>query len=96
MKGLASKVGVDYAQMIVDTSVQAQIRYTELLRAMQPYQRLAKVLSLSNSVRTIAKAGIRQRHPEAGPRELDIRLAVRLFGRADAERIFGSVPSDAR
>jgi biotin carboxylase len=92
---LAHTIHVGYAFCVEDTSLAAQIRYTELLRAMPPYQRLAKAISLSNSVRAMARAGIRQRHPEAGPQELDVRLAVRRFGRAEAERIFGSVPPDA-
>ena len=42
-----------------------------------------------------ATAGIGQRHPEASDEEVWVRLAVRLYGREAAMRLFGDVPADA-
>ena len=52
-------------------------------------------MRLSAAVRAMALAGIRLRHPQADEAELRVRLTVRLYGRALAERVFGTVPADA-
>jgi len=79
-----------------DTSPAADARYHELLRAMPPERRLEAAMRLSRAVRALALAGIRELFPEASEHELRVRLTVRLYGRAAAERLFGSVPADAR
>ena len=78
-----------------DTSADQQRHYSELLRRLTPAQRLRKAAELTATVRLLALAGLRQRHPEADARELQVRLAVRLYGRAEATRLFRSVPPDA-
>jgi hypothetical protein len=78
-----------------DTSPEADARYHDLLRALSPERRLEAAMKLSRAVRELAVAGIRQRHPAAGEQEVRVRLAVRLYGRAVAARLFGSVPDDA-
>jgi hypothetical protein len=60
-----------------------------LLRQQSPAQRLAIALSLSRAVRDLAVAGIRAAHPEATQREVDARLAERLYGPEIARRLFG-------
>jgi hypothetical protein len=71
-------------------------RYHALLRAQEPWQRLRTAAALSAAIRTLAVAGLRMRHPGASAEELRIRLAVRLYGRAAAERLFKDrVPADA-
>jgi hypothetical protein len=79
-----------------DTSASGQARYVELLRQRSPHERLAIAASLSRSVRDLAAAGIRAQRPGVSEAELGVRLAVRLYGRAVAERLFGAVPDDAR
>jgi hypothetical protein len=79
-----------------DTSAAADARYHELLRAMPPERRLEAAMRLSRAVRALAVAGLREVFPEASDQELRVRLTVRLYGRAAAERLFGSVPADAR
>lgn len=81
---------------MLDTSPAAFDRYHELLRASAPHARLAQALALSRMVRGLAVAGIRRRHPQASEREVRVRLAVRLYGRDAARRMFGDVPPDAR
>lgn len=78
-----------------DTSPEADARYHELLRRMPPERRLEAAMRLSRAVRELALAGIRQRHPAADAQELRVRLTVRLYGRACAQRLFGCVPDDA-
>lgn len=51
------------------------------LRAMSPADRLSLALSLSQSVRDLALAGVRQRHPDASVREQLLRLAITIHGR---------------
>ncbi|MRG91827.1 hypothetical protein GF068_07795 [Polyangium spumosum] len=78
-----------------DTSPEADARYHELLRRMTPERRLEAAMRLSQAVRELALVGIQTRHPDAGEEELRVRLTVRLYGRACAERLFGDVPEDA-
>ena len=78
-----------------DTDQRSICRYHELLRARAPHERLAQALRLTKMVRDLAVEGIRSRHPHADPQELRVRLAVRLYGRDAARRMFGDVPADA-
>ena len=78
-----------------DTSSQQRARYHQLLRELSPQRRLEAAMRLSAAVRAMALAGLRLRHPQADEAELRVRLTVRLYGRALAERVFGTVPADA-
>ena len=78
-----------------DTSPAAQARYFALLRALAPERRLQAAVSLTAAVRALAEAGLRARHPAAGADEIRVRLAVRLYGRAAALRLFRAIPDDA-
>jgi len=82
--------------MLEDTAAEPERRYFALLRGQTPAARLRKAVSLSRAVRQLALAGLRDRYPEAGDAELRVRLAVILYGRPVAERIFRDVPVDAR
>lgn len=81
--------------MLRDTHASALARYHELLRAQAPHARLAQAVALTRATRQLAVAGIRQRHPLASEDEVRVRLVVRLYGRAVAERLFGPPPADA-
>lgn len=85
----------DFGEML-DTSPENRARYYALLRALTPEQRAAKCASLSQTVRALARDAIRREFPDANARELDVRLAVRLYGRDFAARIYGDLPGDAR
>jgi hypothetical protein len=78
-----------------DTDDVGARRYHELLRTQAPGQRAAQMEALTRMVRALAVAGIRARHPAAAEDEIRVRLAVRLYGRAVAERLFVAVPDDA-
>ena len=47
---------------------------------MSAEQKLTLSLSMSQAVRQLALAGIRQRHPRADPHEQVLRLAVVMHG----------------
>jgi hypothetical protein len=72
---------VDADGTSLDTSAEAERVLVEKLRAMSPEQRLGLALSLSQSVRSLALAGVRQRHPSASAREQLLRLAITIHGR---------------
>jgi hypothetical protein len=79
-----------------DTAKGQVTRYHALLRAQEPWERLRTAAALTAGIRSLAEAGLRVRHPSASEQELLIRFAVRLYGRAAAERIFKDrVPADA-
>jgi hypothetical protein len=78
-----------------DTSEAASRRYKELLRSASPLQRLEQAARLTQAVRELAIAGIRERHPTIQDDEVAVRLAVRLYGRETAARLFGPLPDDA-
>ena len=65
----------------LDTSAEAERVVIDRLRAMSPAQRLSLALSLSQSVRELALAGVRQRYPNAPDREQLLRLALTIHGR---------------
>ena len=73
-----------------DASPSSRSRYHELLRAQAPYQRLVQAMALSRMVRELTIAGIKRRSPEATESEVRARLAVRLYGRAAAQRVVGA------
>jgi hypothetical protein len=79
-----------------DTAKAQVARYHALLAAQEPGERLRTAAALTSAVRSLAEAGLRLRHPSASEQEVRIRFAVRLYGRAAAERLFkGRVPADA-
>jgi hypothetical protein len=52
--------------------------YLETLRRMTPEQRLLKAFELSELSHELLRAGIRQRHPDAGPDEVQRIYLERL------------------
>ncbi len=76
-----------------DTDPRQQARYIELLRAQSPVDRLLKAGALTQAVRQIAVAGIREYFPNADETEIRVRLAERIYGRAVALRLFGPHPA---
>lgn len=78
--------------MLRDTSAAARDRYFELLRALPPEARLRKAAALTHAVRELAVAGIRLQHPNASPEEVQMHLAMRLYGADATRRMFGRIP----
>ena len=48
--------------------------------SMTPSEKLSLVIRLSDTVRQLALAGVRQRYPDASPREQFLRLAMVTLG----------------
>ena len=67
--------------MSMDTTPDAADRQVQQWRSMSAAQKLTLTMSMSRTVRNLALAGIRQRHPESTPREQVLRLALVLHGR---------------
>ena len=72
-----------------DTAPEAEQRYFELLAAAGPQRRLEAAVRLSEAVRELAEAGIRESQPEISPSRMRGALAYRLYGADIARRIFG-------
>jgi hypothetical protein len=75
---------------VSDTSPKANARYFELLRQAGPERRLAICIGLSNAVRELAIAGIKQKYPDRALSDDELRqkLAERLYGAEVAGRVF--------
>ena len=63
-----------------DTSPEIEQRQIERWREMSDEEKLAIVSRLTRSVVELARIGIRERHPNASPREQFLRLAVVTLG----------------
>jgi hypothetical protein len=64
----------------IDTSPDADERQLEAFRSMTPRDRLRLADAMSAEVRALARAGVRHRHPEYSPQELDAAVAEILLG----------------
>lgn len=60
-----------------DTPPSIEAKRIEAYRAMTPSQKLMIVCALNDTVRALAMADIRGRHPQADTRELMLRFASR-------------------
>lgn len=64
--------------MASDTTTQSQHRHDDLFRAMTCDQRVAMAVEMSETVRQVAREGVRMRHP--GYTDEDVRLtSIRLL-----------------
>ena len=61
----------------------------ELLRQMPPWRKMALMAEMSQTVRTLAMAGLRQRHPDDTPALRRRRMADLLLGPELAARVYG-------
>ena len=72
-----------------DTRPEAEAVLIGLLRQAPPWRKMEMVGELNATARSLALAGLRQRHPDAGEAELRRRLAALLLGGELAERVYG-------
>jgi hypothetical protein len=66
--------------MPFDTSPEAATIQAEIFRRMTTAQRLKLALEMSESLRNIALAGLRNRQPESSPEELSRELLSIMYG----------------
>ena len=77
-----------------DTTPAAEAVLHELYRGMTREQKLRLVFEHQASVDSFALAGIRLRHPDAGERELVLRLAALRYPREVMLRVFDWDPRE--
>jgi len=70
-----------------DTSEGAFERQLEAYRAMTPAERLAIAAAMSDEIRVLAEAGIRDRHPTYTDAQVADALAKILLGRELADKV---------
>ena len=75
-----------------DTPPDVVDRMTALWRAATPTQKLETVFGIGRMINELARAELRQRYPNATPREIDLRLASRVLDRETMIRAFGWDP----
>ena len=75
-----------------DTAREAERIQVEAWRRMAPAQKLRIVSELVRATEELARAGIRERHPGASPREIEMRLAALRLDRTTMIRLFGWAP----
>jgi hypothetical protein len=72
-----------------DTDPQAEAVQLEIYRRMPSWRKFQLVNDAILTSRQLALAGLRSRHPEAGPEELKRRLMDLLHGEELARKIWG-------
>jgi len=75
-----------------DTSPDVGNMQIERLRQMPPWRKMALMAAMSQTVRTLAMAGLRQRHPDDTPALRRRRMADLLLGPELAARAYGPLP----
>ncbi len=81
-----------YRAQSIDTSSDVDRRLMVAWRALPPWRKAELVCELGETAERFTLAGIRRRHPNASPRELALRLAVRRLGPDLVHRAFGWTP----
>lgn len=77
-----------------DTSPEVDQMRIERLRHMPPWRKLALMAEMSQTVCTLALAGLRLRHPDDTPARRQRRLADLLLGPELAARAYGPGPEE--
>jgi hypothetical protein len=73
----------------LDTHPEIERWQIERLRRMPAWRKLALVGEMNRTVRTLALAGLRERHPDDSPAQRRRRLADLLLGPEAAARVYG-------
>ena len=66
----------------------------ERLRQMPSWRKMALMAEMNQSVRTLALAGLRQRHPDDTPAQRRRRLADLVLGPQLAACVYGPLPEE--
>ena len=78
--GAAIIAGVVQTPLSLDTSPDIERRQVESWRQMSPAEKASLVTGLTRAAWEMTFAGVRQRHPDAPPREHFLRVAVIVLG----------------
>jgi hypothetical protein len=74
-----------------DTHPKMEALQIRLWRQASPTQKMHMLAQLNASVRMVAMAGLRSRHPQANEAELRRRLAGLLLGDELAQKVYGDM-----
>ena len=77
-----------------DTHPDIERLQIERLRQMPSWRKMELVGDMNEAVRTLALAGLRQRHPNEPPAQRQRRLADLMLGPELAARVYGPVQED--
>ncbi len=77
---------------VSDTHPDIDRQQIEQLRQMLPWRKLALLAEMNQSVRTLALAGLGQRHPGDSAAQRQRRLADLLLGPELAAHVYGPSP----
>jgi hypothetical protein len=85
-----------YPTLSPDTDPEAERIQIEIFRNMPAWRKMQLVEDANQTARQLALAGLRQRHPEAGPEELHRRLVGLFLGEELATQVYGPLPEADR
>lgn len=68
------------AMVARDTSAHAARLQADIHRRFQPAERLEMAIEMSEFARDLTRAGLRSRHPELTPLEIERELTRRIYG----------------
>lgn len=72
-----------------DTSAEARAVQVAIYRRLSPEQKLRIAFDLNRLARDVARAGLRERHPQADEREIFMRLLVLELGPELVRQAYG-------
>jgi len=75
-----------------DTHPEAERVQIALMRASPPWRKMALLGQLNATVKSLAREGLRRRHPQASEQTLRRYLAEQLLGTDLATRVYGPLP----
>jgi hypothetical protein len=82
------------ATLAADTTPEIERLQVERLRQMPPWRKMALMAEMSQTIRLLALAGLRQRHPDDTPAQRQRRLADLMLGPELAARVYGPLLED--
>jgi len=71
-----------------DTDPKMETLQIEILRRMPAWKKISMVDGLNETVKTLAVSGIKQRHPNAAPEQIQRMLADLMLGPELARKVY--------
>lgn len=87
---------LDWTTLSSDTEPEAERIQLEIYRRMPAWRKIELIVEAIETTRQLALAGLRARHPEAGPEEIRRRLFGLLLGEDLATEVYGPLHSRRR
>ncbi|MBL1173428.1 MAG: hypothetical protein PGMFKBFP_02948 [Anaerolineales bacterium] len=72
-----------------DTHPKMEALQIELIRRMPAWKKISIMDGLNETVKTMAISGIKQRHPNAAPAQIQRMLAELMLGAELAQKVYG-------